>query len=332
MSHTHLSLQERYVISHLSVAGFSRREIARRINRHHSTVSRELRRNGPQYPGAGRYWFSWTHSVALERSRRARHYRRQRHLRLLGYVEDKLKLQWSPEEIAQRIRIDYPDDREMRVSHETIYRWVYLDASVDGNLYCNLRRRRKRRRRQKRYGAGRRFLSCRKSITERPKIVEDRERFGDWEGDTVEGKRNSGYIATIVERKSRYLLASKLENKRSATFTEQGGKAFSAIPRRMRHTLTVDNGSEFAGFMELEKKTGLTVYFADPYAAWQRGANENTNGLLRQYFPKGSNFKKVTEEDVAEAVKKLNNRPRKCLDYRTPHEVFWLAARGALAI
>jgi len=253
-------------------------------------------------------------------------------LRLLSYVEDKLKLQWSPEEIAQRIRIDYPNDGEMHVSHETVYRWVYLDASVDGNLYSNLRRRRKRRRRQKRYGSGRRFHACRKSITERPRVVDERQRFGDWEGDTVEGKRSSGYIATIVERKSRYLLASKMENKRSATFTEQGGKAFSAIPRRMRQTLTVDNGSEFAGFLEFERKTGLTVYFADPYAAWQRGANENTNGLLRQYFPKGSNFKKVTEEDVAKAVKKLNNRPRKCLDYRTPHEVFWQAAHGALAI
>jgi len=331
MSYTHLTEQERYVISHLSVARFSLREIARRINRHHSTVSRELKRNGPQYD-CTIYWYDWTHPMAVKRRCQARHYRRQNNLRLVRYVEAKLKLQWSPEEIAQRIRIDYPDNREMRISHETIYSWIYLDASVDGKLYLNLRRRRKRRRRQKRYGSGRRFLAGRKNIAERPALVEGRQRFGDWEGDTVEGKKSSGCLATLVERKSRYLVATKLENKKAATLTDQGIRAFGVIPRRMRQTLTVDNGSEFAQFKKFEKKAGLSIYFADPYAAWQRGLNENTNGLLRQYFPKGSNFKKVTDDDVAEAVKRLNNRPRKCLDYRTPSEIFWKEARGALAI
>lgn len=330
MSYTHLTEQDRYVISHLKVAGFSLREIARRINRHHTTVSRELKRNR-QYKGAV-YWYYWTQSIAEERRYRARHYRRQKNTRLVRYVEDKLRRQWSPDEIAQRIRIDYPDNREMRISHETIYRWIYLDASVDGKLYLNLRRRRKRRRRQKRYGSGRRFLVGRKNIAERPGLVEGRQRFGDWEGDTVEGKKSTGCLATLVERKSRYLLAAKLENKKAATLTDQGIKAFGPVPRKMRHTLTVDNGSEFAQFKKFEKKTGLKIYFADPYSAWQRGANENTNGLLRQYFPKGSSFKKVTDADVVTAVKRLNNRPRKCLNYRTPHEVFWEAARGALAI
>ncbi len=294
-------------------------------------MSRELQRIRSQYPYSV-YWYDWTHPEALKRRHQARHYRRHRNKRLVRYVEHRLKEQWSPEEIAQRIRIDYPDDENMRVSHETIYRWLYLDARLDGKLYLNLRRRRKRRRKQKRYGTGRRFLAGRKNIAERPEIVEGRQRFGDWEGDTVEGKKSSGYIATLVERKSRYLLAAKLENKKAATFTEQGVKAFWTIPKNMRQTLTVDNGSEFAEFKDLEKKTGLTIYFADPYAAWQRGVNENTNGLLRQYFPKGSNFRDVIEEDVAKAVRKLNNRPRKCLDYWTPHEVFWRAARGALAI
>lgn len=332
MSYTHLTEQERYVISHLNVAEFSLREIARRINRHHTTVSRELKRIKSQYPYSLVYWYDWTHPVALKRRHQARHYRRQRNQRLVRYVKTRLKKQWSPEEIAQRICIDYPNNEKMRVSHETIYRWVYLDARLDGKLYLNLRRRRKKRRRQKRYGTGRRFLAGRKNIAERPQIVEGRERFGDWEGDTIEGKKSSGYIATLVERKSRYLLASKLENKKAATLTEQGVKAFTVVPRRLRQTLTVDNGSEFAQFKKFEKKTGLTIYFADPYSAWQRGANENTNGLLRQYFPKGSNFKEVTEANVDEAVRMLNNRPRKCLNYRTPHEVFWKEARGALAI
>jgi IS30 family transposase len=142
----------------------------------------------------------------------------------------------------------------------------------------------------------------------------------------------SGCVATLVERKSRYLVAAKLDDKKAATLTEKCVKAFGPIPRRMRQTLTLDNGSEFANFKELGKKTRLAIYFADPYAAWQRGGNENTNGLLRQYFQKGIDFRKTNEGAVAEAVRRLNNRPRKCLGYRTPHEIFWSVARGALAI
>lgn len=248
------------------------------------------------------------------------------------YVATKLRQEWSPEEIANRIRIDYPDDGRMRISHETIYRWVYLESTVDGSLYLQLRRRHKRRRKQRRYGKGRRFGADRISISQRPEVVAVRQRFGDWEGDTIQGKPGSGCVATMVERKSRYLVAAKLEDKKAATLTEQCVRAFGPIPRRMRQTLTLDNGSEFANFKELEKKTRLAVYFADPYAAWQRGANENTNGLLRQYFRKGIDFREADEIDVAVAVRRLNNRPRKCLGYRTPHEVFWSVARGALAI
>lgn len=329
MSYTHLTEQERYVISHLR-STFSIREIARRLNRHHSTISRELKRAQSRYPYAV-YWYDWAQPLALERLRKPRHFRRQCNSRLVKYVETRLRKQWSPEEISSRILFDYPNDDNMRVSHETIYRWVYLDATVAGDLYLNLRRGRKKRRRQKRYGKGHRFAG-RKCITQRPQLVDDRQRYGDWEGDTIEGKKSSGYIATVVERKSRYLLANKLESKMAATLTAQGIKSFRSIPRKMRKTLTVDNGSEFAQFKKYEEKTGLDIYFAKPYSPWQRGANENANGLLRQYFPKGSDFKKVTEEDVRKAVERLNNRPRKCLNYRTPHEVFWKSARGALAI
>ncbi|WAC06654.1 MAG: IS30 family transposase [Thermodesulfobacteriota bacterium] len=331
MSYIHLTENERYVISHLNVAGFSKREIARRINRDHSTVSRELKRNGPEYDCTV-YWYDWTHPVALKRRHQARHYRREGNERLVDYVKTKLNLQWSPEEISDYMRINYPDDETMRVCHETIYRWIYKDAKVNGKLYLNLRRGRKRRRRQKRYGLGRRFLAGRKRIAQRPEIVEGRKRFGDWEGDTIEGKKSSGYIATLVERKSRYLLAGKLENKKATTLTDKSTQIFRRIPGIMRQTLTVDNGTEFAQFKELEEKTKLSIYFADPYAAWQRGANENTNGLLRQYFPKGTYMRKITERDISRAVKRLNNRPRKSLNYRTPYEVFWNAARGALAI
>jgi IS30 family transposase len=331
MPYTHLTENERYVISHLTCAGFSLREIARRIKRHHTTISRELKRNDDPVYADTVYWYDWTHPEALTRRRKARHHRRRSNQRLVNYVERKLRDDWSPEIIAEKLTINYPDDDDMRVSHETIYRWIYGDARVGGTLYQHLRRRRKKRRRQKRYGSGRRFIPGRISISERPAIVETRERFGDWEGDTIEGKKSTGYMATHIERKSRYLIAAKLCDKKAESLTLQSIKAFQRIPKRMRHTLTVDNGREFAHFKELEDKTGLTVYFADPYSAWQRGTNENTNGLLRQYFPKGTDFRNVGEEELAFAVKKLNHRPRKCLCYQSPQEVFRKASNGALA-
>ena len=207
MPYTHLTENERYVISHLNVAGFTLREIARRVKRHHTTVSRELERNGPEYD-CTIYWYDWTHPRALKRRHRARHRRRRSNQRLLGYVERKIRDDWSPEIIAEKLKIDYPDDEEMRASHETIYRWIYLDATGGGTLYHHLRRKRKKRRRQKRYGSGRRFIPGRVSISQRPTIVETRERFGDWEGDTMQGRQSTGYMATHVERKSRYLIAA----------------------------------------------------------------------------------------------------------------------------
>jgi IS30 family transposase len=243
---------------------------------------------------------------------------------------ERIKLDWSPEAISGRLKVEYTSDTQMRISHETIYRWIYLDSRNKGDLHRHLRRRHKYRRRQKRYGSGRRFIPGRISIDQRPSIVDTRERFGDWEGDTLEGGKGSGGLATHVERKCRYLLAAKLTDKKAATMTQQSITSFRKTPRILRQTLTVDNGKEFSNFKELEKRTGLKVYFADPYAAWQRGTNENTNGLLRQYFPKGTDFRNIPEKDIAIVVKKLNNRPRKCLNYQTPHEVFSQALRGAL--
>jgi IS30 family transposase len=241
-------------------------------------------------------------------------------------------MEWPPEVISARISSDYPDDERMRISHETIYRWIYLDASQGGSLHRHLRRRRPKRRRQTRYGSGRRFIRDRVSIDERPAIVATRERFGDWEGDTLEGGRGKGALATHVERKSRYLIATKLSDKKAATMNAQSINAFQRLPCAMRKTLTVDNGKEFSQFKELEAKAGLKVYFADPYAAWQRGTNENTNGLLRFYFPKGTDFLSTTEEELHFIIEKVNHRPRKCLNYQTPHEVFFQNSRGALAI
>ena len=328
MSYTHLTAKDRYVISHLH-SQMSCREIARRLGRHHTTINREIKRNKPPH---STYWYYFIERDVERKRHTARSFRRQSHLPLVEYVEDKLKLDWPPEAISARLKLDYPNDERMRVSHETIYRWVYLVAMEGGNLHQHLRRRHKKRRRQPRYGSGRRFIAGRVSISQRPPIVDSRERFGDWEGDTLEGRKGCGHLATHVERKSRFLVAAKLADKRAATMTQATTTSFWRLPKVLRQTLTVDNGKEFSQFKELEAKTGLTVYFADPYAAWQRGTNENTNGILRHYYPKGFDFTTISDEELELVVKKLNNRPRKCLNYRTPAEVMRLALRGALAI
>jgi IS30 family transposase len=267
MPYHHFTREERYIVSHMALAGFSFREIGRHIGKHHGSISREIKRNRPAYADDAVYWYDAALFYEKERRHKARHH---------------------------------------------------------------LRRRHKYRRRQKRSGSGRRFIPGRISIDQRPSIVDMRECFGDWEGDTLEGKKGSGGLATHVERKCRYLIAGKLPDKKAATMTRQSITSFRKTPRILRQTLPVDNGREFSNFKKLEKRTGLKVYFADPYAAWQRGTNENTNGLLRQYFPKGTDFRNIPEKDSAMVVKKLNNRPRKCLNYQTPHEVFSQTLRGAL--
>jgi IS30 family transposase len=329
MPYHHFTPKEQYVVAHMAIAGFSLREIGRRLGRHHTSISREIRRNRPTYADDTVYWYDAAEYYAKERRHKPRHRRRQ-HERLRGYVTSKLRIEWPPEAIARRVKVDYPDDAEMRISHETIYHWIYLDSHNKGDLHHHLRRRHKYRRRQTRYGSGRRCIPGRVSIDLRPPVAQTRERFGDWEGDTVEGGKGTGGIVTHVERKCRYLMAAKLADKKASTMTGQSIKCFQRMPRRLRRTLTVDNGKEFSQFKEIEARTGLSVYFADPYAAWQRGTNENTNGLLRYYFPKGTDFRNVPEKEVAFIVKKLNNRPRKCLNYQTPHEVFHQALRGAL--
>jgi len=306
MSYTHFSEHERYVIYHLKLYGLSLREIGRRLGRHHTSISREIERNG--YPNTV-YYHGVSQPKADARARKPRHHRRQSN---------------------KRLHVDYPDDESMRCCTETIYQWVYRDAATGGDTYTHLRRLHRKRRKQRKYGSGRGLIPDRVSIHERPAVVDERARFGDWEGDSVLGKQASCAIATHVERKSRYLVASLLENRKASTMTERSARAFRHIPIKLRKTLTVDNGKEFADFKELERKTGFDVYFADPYSSWQRGTNENTNGLLRQYFPKGCDLSRVTDQMLAEAVRKLNHRPRKCLGYRTPHEVFNSARSGAL--
>lgn len=329
MSYVQLTREERYVIAHLRIFKLSLREIARRLGRHHSTISREIRRNGPAM-AHWVYWYDVAHPRAMQRKARARHQRRRSNRTLYEYVIQHLRAGWSPQCIAGRLELDYPAKHAMRVSTEAIYRWIYRDAQSGGQLYRCLCLGHKRRRRQRRYGSLRGLLPGRVPIAERPGVVNTRSRFGDWEGDTVYGRRTRICLLTQVERKSRYLIAGKIEDRRAATVARCHIEQFSRLPRTWRKTLTLDNGKEFAAFRQIEDSTGLRVYFADPYCAWQRGTNENTNGLLRRYFPKGTDFSQVSDENLAFAVHALNNRPRKCLGYRTPFEVVQRALSGAL--
>ena len=329
MSYAHLTREERYVIAHLKMFKLSLREIARRLNRNHSTISRELKRNGPDYP-SGVYWYDSAQAWALERKAKPRHHRRRAHRALYQYVVRRLQALWSPECIAGRLARDFPREPTMRVSHEAVYRWIFRDAKAGGQLYRCLCLAHKRRRRQRRYGSLRGLIPGRVSIGQRPAVVEARSRFGDWEGDTLYGKRTRICLLTQVERRSRYLIVAKVSDRRAHSVAQCKIAQFSPLPKHWRRTLTLDNGKEFAAFKQVEQATGLRVFFADPYCAWQRGANENTNGLLRRYFPKGTDFSQVADDQLAIVVHALNNRPRKCLNYRTPFEVVHNSLNGAL--
>jgi IS30 family transposase len=328
MSYNHFTPHERYLIDNLLHFGLSHREIAGRLNRHYTSIGREVKRNGRI---CGPYWDKAAQEYADQRKHKFRHNLKRGNEQLYRYVTDKIRQEWSPEIIAGCLKRDYPEDETMRMSPEGIYRWVYKEAIMQGSLYTHLVRHHKKRRKQHKYGSGRGLIPDRISISERPEVVAERSRFGDWEGDTLEGAKGTGGLATHVERKSRYLITAKLSDKQAKTMTEKTIKAFAATPRHLRKTLTVDNGKEFAEFKRIQLKTGLAVYFADPYSAWQRGTNENTNGLLRRYFPKGTDFSKIKEKQIAFVAQKLNNRPRKCLSYLTPQEVFFEASCGALA-
>ena len=321
MPYLHLSEQERYSICYMNMSGWSIRKIARKLGRSPGTISRELKRNrNPEYLG-GQYLYDQAQRRADERRQAAnRGHRKIDSLTDLGeYVRDALSLGWSPEQISARRAVDHSGDANMRITHEAIYQWVYRQDASDG-WYQYLRRGRKARRRR-----GIRRKRCRivgrVGIEERPKAVDKRARFGDWESDTVVGSRGRGGLATHVERKSRYLIARRIDDKRAETFARRTLAGFDGIPQKLCRTMTCDNGTEFATFKRIEDRLGIKVYFADPYAPWQRGTNENTNGLLREFFPKGTDFKTVSHHEVARVVRILNNRPRKCLNYRTPAEV-----------
>jgi IS30 family transposase len=241
---------------------------------------------------------------------------------LAAYVKQKLAEEWSPEQISGRLKLDDSADRKMRISHQCIYEWIERDRAGGGIYYKHLRQSNRKRRRV--YGSSRKTgqIKDRVGIEHRPVEVERKQRVGDWESDTLVGTHTRGpKLATHVERRSRYVKIARLPDGRADSFNRGTRRVLARINAAARLTMTTDNGREFAQFKHLEKSLGLTVYFAHPYTSWERGLNENTNGLIRQYFPKKTDFAKVSHHAVAKVERKLNNRPRKCLGYRTPAEV-----------
>jgi len=287
-------------------------EIAKELEVHKSTISRELCRN----TGERGYRPKQADEKACERRRNATPMKRIS-AETWKMVEEKLRQDWSPEQVSGW----FEKRQEIRISHEWIYQHVLADQQAGGDLYTHLRQHGKRR---KRYGMydRRGNLPNRVSIEERPEMVEQRERLGDWEVDTLVGKGHRGALVSLVERKSRYTLLQPV-TQRLANLVADTTISLLHPFADFVHTITGDNGKEFAEHVRIAETLKANFYFAHPYSAWERGTNENTNGLVRQYFPKKTDFSKVTLPEIKVAVDKLNHRPRKCLDFKSPFEVFF---------
>jgi IS30 family transposase len=316
-----LSLPEREEISRGVAAGQSLRWIAASLGRAPSTVSREINRNG----GRRRYRANKADEAAWDRGHRAKTCKLAENPALAVIVAEKLQLEWAPDQIAGWLKSTYPDDEHYQVSHETIYKTLFIQArgALKKELLQYLRKpramRRSRHHTQKTKDHGR--ISNTVSIRERPAEVEDRAVPGHWEGDLICGSNNS-QIATLVERHTRYVMLAKVNGKDTKTVINALIKQAHKLPRELYKSLTWDRGKEMADHERFSLDTDVKVYFCDPQSPWQRGSNENTNGLLRQYFPKGMDLSNIHQNRLNAVARRLNERPRKTLEYRTPAERF----------
>lgn len=304
MNYTHLTREERYQIYALKKAGHKPSEIADVLERSRSTISRELARN------RGKRGYRPKQAQRLAEERRAMN-ARTIDAATWQFVQDKLMQKWSPEQISDFVPI----------SPETVYQRIYADKRAGGVLWKHLRCQKQRK---KRYGKTdkRGVIPNRQSIEQRPAIVETRSRIGDWEADTIIGKNHRQAIVSIVERKTGFTLIRKVERKTAEAVSDAMIKLLK--PHRANvHTITSDNGREFASHESISKKLKADFYFAHPYSSWERGTNENTNGLIRQYFPKNRDFTTVTQQEIDTTMEQLNNRPRKRLGFLSPNQVFF---------
>ncbi len=316
-----LSLAEREAISRGLAMGASMRGMARVLGRNVSTVSREIARNG----GRGSYRAVDAETAAWRRAARPKRCKLSGCPRLRRIVAGKLSLQWSPEQISNWLERTYPHDESLQVSHETIYRTLYLQArgALKKELIAHLRSHRLMRRslRANNKGQPRGHIIDSISISERPPEVEDRAIPGHWEGDLISGSKNT-HIATMVERQSRFVMLVKLERRDADTIARALARQIKRLPSQLRRSLTWDRGSEMAQHKQLTLAADIDIYFCDPRSPWQRGSNENTNRLLRQYFPKGTDLSVHSQAHLNKIALRLNQRPRKTLGFDTPANVF----------
>jgi transposase, IS30 family len=314
-----LSRQEREEISRGVRAGESLRQIARRLGRSPSTVSREVQRNG----GVQHYRGWQAEQAAWQRARRPKLRKLQTDRRLAAVVQEKLELWWAPQQIARWLRVEFTDDPSLWVSHETIYQALYLQGrgglrrELTAALRCGRARRLPRGHQR---GAHDRITGI-VPISQRPAEADDRAVPGHWEGDLLMGKDSKSQIATLVERSTRFVLLVELRNGRTADLVADAlADKITTLPEALRRSLTWDRGTEMADHATFTIQSGLPVYFCDPYSPWQRGSNENTNGLLRQYFPKGTSLRRYSQADLDLVADRLNGRPRQTLGWKTPSQ------------
>jgi len=330
MKYKHFSIEEREKIQELLWQKASARAIAAAIGRSPSSVSREIRRNKP--PERNQYGPRKAHLRALEYRKRRGRAKRLKSGRIRAYVVAHLKRRWSPEQIAGRIKLDLGED----ISHEAIYQFIYAQyrpASADlrragEDLRIYLRRRRKRRVPKGARRCQRIWKAKGASIEDRPKAVDGRKRFGDWEGDSVESKDHEPGVNTLVERKAGLVFITKLKDKTAKATVDVMARRFRDVPERFRRTVTLDNGPENSDWMAIERECGIDSFSAHPYCSWERGTNENTNGLIRDYYPKKTDFSMITDDEIRFVERELNSRPRKRLGWKTPLEAWSVALQG----
>lgn len=320
MPYKHISSSNRNELSALLRAKAKQKDIAKMLKKHRTTIWRELKRNSEKnkkyHAGKAK---EKTTDKQVEAHKQQRKIENNKWLR--NYIIKKIKKHWSPEQIAGRIKKKWKDDKSRHIGKDSIYKYIYENRK-DLVKYLRCQKGKYRRRYGTKIREKQREKAKKKRIDKRPAIVEKRGRIGDWEGDTILGK-DKNHILTHVERKSGLIAADKLNTVTAEETKEKTIARFKNVSRKKKHTLTYDNGATFSEYEMTERKTGMNIYFAYPYHSWERGCNENANGLLRQYFPKKMAFKKVTQEEIDKVVCEINNRPRKRLNYLTPYEVFY---------
>jgi IS30 family transposase len=310
MTYRQLTQEQRYQIYAFVKANWSQLAIASEIGVHPSTISRELSRN------RGGRGYRPKQAQQIANSRKQHHIAKRITASTWSMIESYIRQDWSPEQVS-----GWLSKRHLCVSHESIYQYIYADKARGGELHQHLRWRKRRR---KRYGSydRRGQIEGRRCISLRPSIVAEKRRIGDWEVDTIIGQHRQQAIVSVVERKSKLCLLKRVA-RHTAPAVEQAISELLKPFQARCHTITSDNGKEFANHQAIAANLEADFYFAHPYSSWERGLNENTNGLVRQYFPKKSSFSKITDRDVQQVMERLNNRPRKTLGYKTPNQVFF---------